>query len=359
MPHYIIISESDDHEGVSLTAQCEIIQQNMLGDLLQDEDLPPDGPGDDFIPPGIGIHHPHVEQLFPQPQPMELPDLNAQLEQQNQDPVIQENEQVNEQVAEDNLENDVIMADLNPTVQNGQEELNIQPSDSYTSKALQAPMQVQDQHALNQHHIQIGQVLVNQVMHDPEETLGSRISGANASSFVFPDILLPTNLLVGPSLSGLNLNGNLGLSNGFGPISQPNKQCPDVYRLWAKHFSPVGCHDYTVQMPPDWAPFFIKMLLSPSHFEWAKHVLASQTWDLLLRCAELSAAMSFAIPQKCHASTNVVCITSMDDVNNHQNDTDLAQDDLIPLPQDYSAPAPLLDNGMSPVVDTNLRKSPS
>jgi hypothetical protein len=31
IPHYIIISEGDFFEGVSLTVQCEILQQDLLG----------------------------------------------------------------------------------------------------------------------------------------------------------------------------------------------------------------------------------------------------------------------------------------------------------------------------------------
>lgn len=31
IPHYLLLSEGDDFEGVSFTVQCEILQQNMLG----------------------------------------------------------------------------------------------------------------------------------------------------------------------------------------------------------------------------------------------------------------------------------------------------------------------------------------
>jgi hypothetical protein len=31
IPHYLILSEGDGHEGVSLTVQCEIVQQHMMG----------------------------------------------------------------------------------------------------------------------------------------------------------------------------------------------------------------------------------------------------------------------------------------------------------------------------------------
>jgi hypothetical protein len=41
VPHYLICSEGDDFEGVCHTVKCEIIQQNILGGQLQDEDIPP------------------------------------------------------------------------------------------------------------------------------------------------------------------------------------------------------------------------------------------------------------------------------------------------------------------------------
>jgi hypothetical protein len=52
VPHYLILSEGDDFEGISRTVQCEIIQQDMLGGQLPDEEIPPGGFDDDeFIFP--------------------------------------------------------------------------------------------------------------------------------------------------------------------------------------------------------------------------------------------------------------------------------------------------------------------
>jgi hypothetical protein len=45
IPHYIISSEGDFFEGVSLTVQCEILQQDLFGGMPQDEDIPPWGLG--------------------------------------------------------------------------------------------------------------------------------------------------------------------------------------------------------------------------------------------------------------------------------------------------------------------------
>lgn len=50
--------------GASLTVQCEIIHQNMLGGLLQDEDIPLGGLDDNFVFPGFGVNQ--VDQQFDQ-----------------------------------------------------------------------------------------------------------------------------------------------------------------------------------------------------------------------------------------------------------------------------------------------------
>jgi hypothetical protein len=54
VPHYLIFTEGDDHEGFYLTVQCEIVHQDMLGGQLPDEDIPPGWFDDDeFIFPGF------------------------------------------------------------------------------------------------------------------------------------------------------------------------------------------------------------------------------------------------------------------------------------------------------------------
>lgn len=56
MPHYLIMSEGDDFERVSITVQCEIIQQTLLGGQLRDEDIPHPGFEDNFNFPGIPMN---------------------------------------------------------------------------------------------------------------------------------------------------------------------------------------------------------------------------------------------------------------------------------------------------------------
>jgi hypothetical protein len=82
---------------------------------------------------------------------------------------------------------------------------------------------------------------------------------------------------------------------------------PNVFRLWAQFFFPVGCPAQVVDIPADWASFFTVMLLSPSHFDWDKSFLASKVWNLFLITAKPQALMSFSIPAKCLEGVSVIC----------------------------------------------------
>lgn len=85
VPHYIVISEGDDFEGLSLTVQCEILQQNLLGGGPPDEDIPPGGLDDGFIFPGVGpgLNNPHLpghnQHVLPQAGNNQQLDLNLAL----------------------------------------------------------------------------------------------------------------------------------------------------------------------------------------------------------------------------------------------------------------------------------------
>nr|TKW28789.1 hypothetical protein SEVIR_3G350900v2 [Setaria viridis] len=82
----------------------------------------------------------------------------------------------------------------------------------------------------------------------------------------------------------------------------------------AHNFSPVGCPDQVIHIPTNWAAFFIAMLLSPEHFDWAKKFLASKAWEFMLSCTSKSAMMAFAIPSSCPSSSLVLCISQSEEV---------------------------------------------
>jgi hypothetical protein len=127
------------------------------------------------------------------------------------------------------------------------------------------------------------------------------------------------NLAAPLPANSFNLNLNVGLVRViynppvFGPSNpitlkaQPIKLCADLYRLWAKNFSPVGNPDFVVQVPKDWAPFFLNMLSSPNHFDWAKTFLASFSWKVLTKHCTSEESLPFALPKSCPDGDHIVC----------------------------------------------------
>lgn len=96
VPHYFVLLEGDDFEGVSTTVQVEIMQQTLLGGQLQDEDIPPSGFDDNFIYPGFGninaqIQHNNgqhqEEEQINNPQQNNNPLQNDHLPNLNEDPM--------------------------------------------------------------------------------------------------------------------------------------------------------------------------------------------------------------------------------------------------------------------------------
>lgn len=45
--------------------------------------------------------------------------------------------------------------------------------------------------------------------------------------------------------------GDPGLNDFFGKLVRPTTPKPNLYRLWAKHFSLVGCLEQVVHIPSD------------------------------------------------------------------------------------------------------------
>ncbi|KAK8448081.1 hypothetical protein SEVIR_8G217501v4 [Setaria viridis] len=150
-----------------------------------------------------------------------------------------------------------------------------------------------------------------------------RNKGMEVDNNYLLDILLPLQQHQDNELGtafNINLNVNLAITDrGSSTNADPGwdqlisgsqgsyKSHPDVHRLWARFFSPMGSPEQVISIPNDWTPFFIVMLLSPNHFEWAKSFLSSQAWKFLLSCASNSVSMSFAIPSKCPENVDLNC----------------------------------------------------
>jgi hypothetical protein len=132
---------------------------------------------------------------------------------------------------------------------------------------------------------------------------------------------------------------------------------PDVFRLWAQFFSPVGCPAQVVDIPADWASFFTVMLLSPSNFDWAKSFLASTVWNLFLITAKPKALMSFSIPAKCPENASVLCQGLVQAAENAPGQHTMLE---LQLEEEgtMSQIKKLKGKSVGPLVETEARRSP-
>nr|TKW21025.1 hypothetical protein SEVIR_4G189000v2 [Setaria viridis] len=348
IPHYLIMSEGDDFEGVSYTVQCEFLQQNMLGTQLQDEDIPPGGPDGEFIFPGIKLNdqlqqdHPPQHHMALDGQEGHLPDLNGNLAQDNiANEQEEEEEGMNEEdfldmlieeaqaLHEEEEEPQVIMdLDLNlspPPHSSSSSELDNDPlpmvvytegipqaivfnqADQQPEQVLAPPMgQLMDIHA-QQTTMQEGPWI------HPEIVLGLPANNQEAQ-------LAAANQVQNDQLMG-HINVNLALlpdiqwhrdpmfaqkSNKcvvlpeslLSPL-EPNPktssalQNPNIFRLWAQHFSPAGCPE--------------------QHFDWAKKFLASAAWNFMLNCVDNPSLMAFSIPLVCPRTSPLSCTSQVEE----------------------------------------------
>lgn len=80
----------------------------------------------------------------------------------------------------------------------------------------------------------------------------------------------------------------------------------DAIRMWAKHFSPTGLKEWIITIPADWMTFFTNILLSPTHFTWAKNFLASQAWHCFQK-QSMPHGMSYLLPISCPSEVAPIC----------------------------------------------------
>ncbi|TVU10296.1 hypothetical protein EJB05_43819, partial [Eragrostis curvula] len=141
---------------------------------------------------------------------------------------------------------------------------------------------------------------------------------------------------------------------------------PDMYRLWARYFEPIGQPERIVSIPRNWASFFVNKLLSPDGFEWAKGFLLSQGWQFL--CENGMDTLSFSLPPKRIEHAGIQCV-SMHDIAEVEQDSDNDSDnDLLTTPTEK---IPAFHTSIStsalhekkkrarspPIVNTEVRRS--
>jgi hypothetical protein len=132
---------------------------------------------------------------------------------------------------------------------------------------------------------------------------------------------------------------------------------PDVFRLWAQFFSPVDCPAQVVDIPADWASFFTVMLLSPSHFDWAKSFLASKVWNLFLITAKPKALTSFSTPAKCPENASVLCQDLVQAAESAPGQHTILEQQLEEE-DSMSQIKKLKEKSVGPLVETEARRSP-
>ncbi|TVT99539.1 hypothetical protein EJB05_55088, partial [Eragrostis curvula] len=102
--------------------------------------------------------------------------------------------------------------------------------------------------------------------------------------------------------------------------SSQKKINADIYRLCAKYFSPNGSSNAVVEVPADWLSFFTTMLLSPTHFSWAKNFLSSKAWDIVTNRVDCDRGLKFSLPLLCPKDGPVPCLTeSLDEAASNTN----------------------------------------
>nr|TKW10652.1 hypothetical protein SEVIR_6G179800v2 [Setaria viridis] len=347
IPHYLILSEGDDFEGVSYTVQCEILQQNMLGAQLQDEDIPPGGPDGDFIFPGFHLNaqqqqnQPHNHNADLEGPGGQLPDLNDNPDQNNM-AIEQEEEEEEEEGMDEEALLDMLIEEaqaIHEEEDSSEQNIDPLPIVVYSGGIPQAiafnpivqPLEQAPVHPMGQAmdiHAQQAAMQDGPLVHPeivlwlPANNQPGQVMPANQIALGQPMGNINVNLVLLPEsqwhrdpVLAQKSNKSVIIPETPLPSVESNRkdsgalQNPNLFRLWAQHFSPVGCPEQATLIPADWASFFINMLLSPQHFDWAKNVLASSAWNFMISCVDNPAMMAFNIPPVCPRTSPLPCLS--------------------------------------------------
>nr|TKW01385.1 hypothetical protein SEVIR_8G176600v2 [Setaria viridis] len=235
IPHYLVFSEGDDFEGISTTVQVEIMQQNMLGGQLPDEDIPPPGYDDDFVFPGLQAHNANDNHQMPQQQiqVQQNPPMDAQMH---------------------NHQQQVALPDLN--------------DDPEEEDHIQEQMQ--------------------QLMEDLENQAPEQMELQQDQQQEVMDLQLNYNNRMDP-----------GWAARVGKAKVDKAENPDWQHIWAHLFPTNDTPKQVTTIPADWAPFFINKLSTPSRFDWARAFLTSNAIALLSSSATNLNMISFQLPMAC------------------------------------------------------------
>jgi hypothetical protein len=182
-----------------------------------------------------------------------------------------------------------------------QQELQDQLSTQTESSPEAFPIQGQIEHA----HLEVQwayEQLVEQQAHQTsqaEDPSSSPATGQNEHGNLHIGMaLLPENIDIDPGYEAFCFDHN---AHEVSP-----RQSPDGIKLWAKHFAPID-RQSGINIPPSWSDLFTLALLNPAKFDWAKSVLGSKAWELILTDKDSEATITFSIPNKCPVKKALIC----------------------------------------------------
>ena len=93
-------------------------------------------------------------------------------------------------------------------------------------------------------------------------------------------------------------------------------------RLQANYLAP-GTSQSSASIPSIWADFFTSLLVNPSSFHWAKQLLSSSAWAIILEHGKDK--IPFALPDKCPTALPLPCLKNLPEpeslIKIHENDT--------------------------------------
>jgi hypothetical protein len=159
-------------------------------------------------------------------------------------------------------------------------------------------------------------------------------------------VLLPDNIVIDPRYETFCFDQN---NHEVAPW-----QNHEGTRLWARHFASLG-RDSGVDIPPSWRDFFTIALLNPVRFDWARSLLGSKAWELIIKDKEFEATVTFSILTKCLVNKEITCDQ---DESNHapdckQNDT---MHFIEPIPSTPEGPQELGNKSVSTSILHIIRR---
>ncbi|TVU16793.1 hypothetical protein EJB05_36948, partial [Eragrostis curvula] len=339
VPKWIVISEGGNQEGESWTVQCEIIHRKLLGEQAQDEDpVPEDNPNIDLVPfDFFGYGQMEPGHVFGMPVPEEFVDeeiiAKPEIPDQPPEPVHQISLSVSLGSSAGSVSSNVVQQNMQ-----ADEEMNVQPLPAIGNNPphVLPNLNIQvEANILQQPELDVADLPEQQIVHEPLPDL----------NIAEPDNVQIVAMQIDqePVLPDMNLEVIIGEEGvvGFVHIEDEHNADPvfqalvegnavkkpfnaDTIRLWAKYFSPTCNFDATVEVPSEWMLFFTNVLLSPTHYSWAKIFLSSQAWQIFQK-QPFAHSMPYLLPGKCPTDAAPSCsyleMPSDDNISADEDDT--------------------------------------